>query len=404
NFFGNGMDDDFFDKFFGVPKGDIKQKSLGTGFIIEDGYILTNYHVIKDAEEIKVVLDNGNEFDAEVIGKDAKLDIGVIKIKSPKDLPFVQLGDSDVLEVGEWVVAIGNPFGFKHTVTAGILSGKERTIGTGPYDQYLQTDASINPGNSGGPLFNAKGEVVGINTAIIAGGQGIGFAIPINAAKDVLPDLKKEGRVIRGWLGLIIQKVTPSLAQSLGMEKDRGALVAEVVKDSPADKSGIKEGDIITKFNGKNIEEYDELTRFAAKARPGTEVEVIFIREGKEKKLKIKLGEYPEDEQSGEDTEKTKVELGMELRDITPEIARKLGFKETDGVLVVEITPNSPADKAEMRQGDVISEVNRKKVKDINDYRKYIKELKEGDVALLRIKRGNHSHYAAIELEKKKRR
>ena len=239
DFFG----EDFFEKFFGdMPKREYKQRSLGSGFIIDrEGYILTNNHVVERAQSIKVKLTDSKEYDATVIGKDPKTDIALIKINAKQDLPVATFGDSDKLEVGDWVVAIGNPFGLEHTVTQGIVSAKGRVIGAGPYDDFIQTDASINPGNSGGPLFNLKGEVVGINTAIVSGGQGIGFAIPINVVRDLLPQLKSKGKVVRGWLGVVIQKVTPEIAKSFGLKETEGALVSDVAEQSPADKGGHQE-------------------------------------------------------------------------------------------------------------------------------------------------------------------
>ena len=252
----------FFGASLSVPH---KQRSLGSGFIISDeGYILTNNHVVAGADEINVKLSDGREFKGVLKGSDEKLDLALVKITAKDHLPVAPLGDSDAIEVGEWVLAIGNPFGLSQTVTAGIVSAKGRVIGSGPYDDFIQTDASINPGNSGGPLFNAKGEVIGINTAIVAGGQGIGFAIPVNMAKSVITQLRETGKVTRGWLGVSVQPVTPDLAKSFGMKNDKGALVSEVMKDSPAEKAGFKVGDIILEFDGKAITDMHELPRLAA--------------------------------------------------------------------------------------------------------------------------------------------
>ncbi|OGQ40353.1 MAG: hypothetical protein A3A85_01165, partial [Deltaproteobacteria bacterium RIFCSPLOWO2_01_FULL_42_9] len=279
--------EDFFGdefKFFGEsPEREFKRQSLGSGFIInKEGYILTNNHVVENAEEIIVTLSDKKEkeYKAKVIGKDARLDVALIKVDANGDLPVANLGDSDKLEIGEWVMAIGNPFGLSHTVTAGIVSAKGRVIGAGPYDNFIQTDAAINPGNSGGPLFNLKGEVIGINTAIIAGGQGVGFATPINMAKDILLQLKEKGKVTRGWIGVSIQEVTPDLAQSFGLKDKQGALVSSVNKDEPADKGGIKAGDIIVEFDGKAITEVSDLPRTVATTAPGKTVKVKIIRDG----------------------------------------------------------------------------------------------------------------------------
>ncbi|MEJ2698685.1 MAG: Do family serine endopeptidase [Desulfuromonadales bacterium] len=267
-------DNDFFDQFFnrffqGQPTVPRKERSLGSGFIISpDGYILTNEHVVDGADEIKVRLDDGRSFTAVVKGQDQKLDIALLKIDAGGDLPVARLGDSDALQVGEWVMAIGNPFGLSETVTVGIVSAKGRVIGAGPYDNFIQTDASINPGNSGGPLFDSQGRVVGINSAIVSGGQGIGFAIPINAVKAILPQLKKTGHVVRGWLGVTIQPMTPQLAESFGLKEAKGALVSEVVKDSPAERAGIRRGDIIVSLQGKEVENVSDLPRLVA-AIPG---------------------------------------------------------------------------------------------------------------------------------------
>ena len=281
--------DEFFEKFFGGPlppgKQDRTLRSLGSGFIVsEEGYIITNNHVIEEADEIKVRLSDKEEFDATIIGRDAKTDIALIKIDPPKDLPFVKLGDSDELKVGEWVMAIGNPFGLSQTVTVGIVSAKWRKIGAGPYENFIQTDAAINQGNSGGPLFNIKGEVVGVNTAIFSttgGNIGIGFATPINLAKSVVNQLKEQGRVVRGWLGVIVQTVTPELAETFGLEEKKGALVADIDEEGPSAKAGIEKGDIILTFDGKEITQMDELPLIVAQTPVGKKVDLEIMRNGK---------------------------------------------------------------------------------------------------------------------------
>ncbi len=394
DFFG----DDFFDKFFNIPKGDLKQKSLGSGFIIDkDGYILTNNHVVKDAEDILVTLSDENEYNAKIVGKDEDMDVALLKIEAKEDLPIANLGDSDALQIGEWVVAIGNPFGLEHTVTAGIVSAKWRTIGQGPYNSFIQTDASINPGNSGGPLFNIKGEVVGINSAIVAEGQGIGFAIPVNMVKDVLEDLKTEGKIRRGWLGLMIQRVTPNLAKSFGLKENKGALVAEVVEGGPSEKAGIKRGDVIISFKDKEIREYTDLSRYAGLTRPGTKVKMELIRDSEKMEIMVKLGEFEESEK-GRLAAKEESELGMTLQDITPELAKHFDLSNTEGVLVTDVKQNSPAEKAGIQRGDVILEVNRKKIMNTKDFQKALKASKKGTVLLL-INRGEHLLYMAIESE-----
>jgi len=281
-----------FHKFFGEsPHEDFIKKSLGSGFIVnKEGYIITNNHVIEDAKNIKVKLYNNKEFDAKIIGRDKKTDIALIKIKERGNFPSVVLGNSEKLEIGEWVIAIGNPFGLEHTVTLGIVSGKDRVIGSGPYDDFIQTDASINPGNSGGPLFNLKGEVVGINTAIIAGGKGIGFAIPINIAKKLIVQLKERGKVIRGYLGVMIQELTPELARSFKFKDSRGALISEVIKGSPAYKAGLKRGDIIIKYDGKKVNNYRDLPKMVALTEVGKKVDIEVIREGRRMRFRVKIG------------------------------------------------------------------------------------------------------------------
>ena len=286
HFFGNphGRQNPFEDFFGSGPGGDnpsegFQQKSLGSGFIIDrEGYIVTNNHVVENADEIKVKLANGKEFNAKVIGRDPKTDLALIKITGSGDLQPLKMGDSDALKVGSWVVAVGSPFGLEQTVTAGIVSAKGRTIGAGPYDNFIQTDASINPGNSGGPLINTKGEVVGINTAIVASGQGIGFAIPANMAKEVMPQLKDKGKVTRGWIGVGIQEVTPELAKSFDLKDKKGALVSQVFKDGPADKAGIEQGDVILEFDGKVIAESKDLPRIVAANPVGKTVQVKLSR------------------------------------------------------------------------------------------------------------------------------
>ncbi|MGA1868627.1 MAG: DegQ family serine endoprotease [bacterium] len=393
DFFG----DDLFEKFFEFPKQH-KQSSLGSGFIIdEEGYILTNYHVVKDADDIKVTTSTENEYEAKVIGSDEDMDIALLKIKAKENLPIVEMGDSDALQIGEWVVAIGNPFGLEHTVTAGIVSAKWRPIGQGPYNSFIQTDASINPGNSGGPLLNIEGKVVGINTAIIMGGDGIGFAIPINMVQSVLSDLKEEGKIRRGWLGLMIQKVTPDIASSFDIKENKGALVAEVEEDSPADKVDIKRGDIITKFNNKEIKEYTDLSRYAGLTKPGTSVELEFIRDGKRKTVKVKLGEFPK-EGTRSKTSSTQEQLfGMTVQDITPELAAHFNFSETEGVMVNDVESGSNADEAGIKRGDVILEVNREKTSSVKEFRKAIKSGKSKDTVLFLIGRDDRIIFIAVK-------
>jgi serine protease Do len=285
---------DFFRRFFGdIPDRELRQQSLGSGFLIDaKGHIITNNHVVAHAEEIVIRLADGREFKANVIGRDPRTDIAIIKI-SPrvKDLPFIALGDSDKMRVGDWVLAIGNPFGLEHTVTKGIISATGRVIGAGPHDDFLQTDAPINPGNSGGPLINLRGEVIGINTAIIPVGQGIGFAIPSNMANTIIKQLKDKGRVIRGWIGVSIQTVTPEIMKHLNLKEPKGALIVEVIPRSPADRAGIKRGDVVVMFDGRKIERAGDLTRFVAETPVGKLVDVQVIRDRREINLKITVAE-----------------------------------------------------------------------------------------------------------------
>jgi serine protease Do len=389
-----GQDDpfsDMFERFFGdrIPR-ESRQTSLGSGFIIDkDGFILTNNHVVERTDEIKVMLANGTEYDAEIIGRDPKTDLALIRIEAEEDLKPLPMGDSEELEVGDWVLAIGNPFAFNHTVTAGIVSAKYRNLGAGAYDNFIQTDASINPGNSGGPLLNTRGEVVGINSAIVSqsgGSIGIGFAIPINMAKDLLPQLKK-GKVIRGWLGVMIQGITPELKESFELKKEEGALVSEVTPGGPADEAGIKEGDVIVTFDGKKIEEMNDLPMIVASTPVGKIVTVEVIREGKKKRIEVKIAELDEGIEEGETQEEEKRDLGMTVDEITPSVARQLGLSDERGVVVVRVESDSPAEKAGIARGDVIREINREPVNDVETYKEKIRQHKKGDVILFRIKK-----------------
>ncbi len=363
---------DFFNRYFGDTPRTFESQSLGSGFIIsQDGYVLTNNHVVENATEITVILHNEKTYSAKVIGTDPKTDLALIKIDA-KGLPTVKLGDSDKLQVGEWVMAIGNPFGLAETVTAGIVSAKGRVIGSGPYDDFIQTDASINPGNSGGPLFNIRGEVVGINTAIIEQGQGLGFAIPINIARDLLSQLKK-GEVVRGWLGVVIQEVTPELAQSFGLKEPTGALVSDIEVGSPAEKAGIRKGDIILKFNGKEITKVKELPAIVAMTPVGETVTVTILRDGKTRDVTLKVGKMPGEGMIGgtppiKPGPGVKSELGLAVEAITPTIAQYLGLPDTDGVIVTAVESGSFAERAGVMKGDVIRELNRKKIRNLAEF------------------------------------
>jgi serine protease Do len=388
-----GPDDpfrEFFERFFGdrAPK-DFKQRSLGTGFIIDkEGFILTNNHVVEGTDEITVTLADKREFAAKIIGRDPKTDLALIRIESDQVLSALPLGDSDKLEVGDWVMAIGNPYGLGHTVTAGIVSAKYRQIGAGAYDNFIQTDASINPGNSGGPLLNTAGEVIGVNTAIFSqsgGSIGIGFATPINMAKDLLPQLKK-GKVVRGWLGVVIQNVTPELKDKLKLSTERGALVADVVSGGPAEKAGIERGDVIVRFDDKDISESDDLPYVVAATPVGKTVMVEVIRKGQRESIQVEIGELEEEEKPQVASE-ARPNLGLTVREITPELARNFGLSETSGVVIVQVQANSPAQEAGLAPGDMILEIDQVEVKDLEQFNKMTEGYKAGDTILFLIKR-----------------
>ncbi|OGR36914.1 MAG: peptidase [Desulfuromonadales bacterium GWD2_61_12] len=393
--------DDFFNRFFqGQPQPPLKERSLGSGFIISrDGYILTNDHVVNDADEIKVKLADGRSFTATIKGRDAKLDLALLKIENKIDLPVARLGDSDTLEVGEWVMAIGNPFGLAQTVTAGIVSAKGRVIGAGPYDDFIQTDASINPGNSGGPLFNLAGEVIGINSAIIAGGQGIGFAIPINTAKNIVPQLKDAGHVTRGWLGVNIQLVSDELAASFALKEVKGALVSAVEKGSPADQAGIRRGDIILSFDRHEISHFTDLPRLVAATPVGRQVVASLFRDGKTVEVKIivaQLAEGPKSEASkGEFREK----LGMTLADSDSEAARRHGLQPGPGVIVISVDGDGPAAAANLRPGDRILEAGGETVTDAAAFLTLIHRQEKATVLRLLIERGENIFYTTLALD-----
>ncbi len=399
--FGSDPFEDFFERFFEeMPQRTHKERSLGSGFIIsDDGYILTNNHVVAGANEIKVKLADGREFVGEIKGSDEKLDLALVKIAASEKLPAASLGDSDDIKVGEWAMAIGNPFGLAETVTAGIISAKGRVIGSGPYDDFIQTDASINPGNSGGPLFNARGEVIGINTAIVAGGQGIGFAIPVNMAKSIIPQLRDTGRVTRGWLGVSIQPLTPELAQSFGLSDAKsGALVADVVKESPADKGGVKAGDIILEFDGKQVHEMNELPRLVAATTAGRKVPLKVLRDGKKLELTVLIERLKDGAVVGSQSHGADL-LGITVRELTKELASQLGVPEVKGVIVAEVKEGSSAEEAGIVKGDIVREVDGLKVATVADFEKALAAHKKGALMRLLLRRGELSLYVAMKVE-----
>lgn len=399
--FGQQNPFDQFRRFFGQIPHEYKQHGLGSGVIVSpDGYILTNYHVAGHADEIHVRLLDKREFTAKVVGKDPKTDLALIKIDTKQPLPVAALGDSNSAQVGDWVVAIGSPFGFNSTVTAGIISAKGRALG-GNYDDFIQTDASINPGNSGGPLFNTSGQVIGINTAIYSStgsNAGIGFAIPIDIAKQVMEQLKTHGKVVRGWLGVEIQEVTPDLAQSFNLPKPEGALVANVEKEGPALKAGIERGDIIVKFNGTPVQDEHQLPELVAQTPIGETVPVEVIRNGKHITIQVKVAELKETQIASAKSEEPGSNWGLQVQSITPEIANQLNLNSNKGVVVRGVSPDSPAADAGIQQGDVLLEINHQKINSVDDFLSAAKQAKKDkSSALLLVQRGNATMYTVIK-------
>lgn len=396
--------EEFFRPYYGDDKsGRVVPRGQGSGFIIhESGLVLTNNHVIDKADRIQVKLTDGREFPAKVVGRDPKTDVALLRLEDASDLPTVFLGDSDRADVGDWVVAIGNPFGLSHSVSVGIVSAKERFIGAGPYDDFIQTDAAINPGNSGGPLFNASGEVIGINTAIVAQGQGIGFAVPINLVKALVPQLEETGTVARGWLGVAIQDVTPEIAKSLGLgDRTRGALVADVVQGSPAEKAGLQHGDLVVSVDGKEIGTYGQLSRTIALLPPGKTIQLGIVRDGKEKSLAVSVA--ARDDRGnvlparGERTPgQADGTLGITVGEIDAEIAKARKLRAGSGVIVQSVDGDSPASRAGLLAGDVILEVNRRPIRGLADYRDAVSAVSRGEMLLLRLQRGESAIYVAV--------
>jgi serine protease Do len=397
--------DPFFRRFFGEPFGhnqpqERKSGGLASGVIVSpDGYIITNYHVVKDADEIKVTLSDRKEFTGKVIGSDPKTDIAVVKIAA-KDLPTVPWGNSDALEVGDVVLAVGNPFGLNQTVTMGIVSATGReNVGIADYEDFIQTDAAINPGNSGGALVNAKGQLVGINTAIYStsgGYMGIGFSIPSNMVKTIMTSLMKTGKVVRGWLGVSIQKITPDLASQFDLKGENGAIVSDVVENSPADKAGMKRGDVIEEYDGRKTDDPNQLRNMVASSVPGEEHSVTVLRDGKELTLKVTIGELPADIQQYAAGEYRNVLKGINVQDITPEIAKQLGVPaRIKGVVISDVAEDSPA-AGVLAQGDVIQQVNRKNVGSVKEYQEIASKIKPDETVLLLVYRGGSSLYVTL--------
>jgi len=405
NPFGNNFFDDFFNRFLDeVPQQrPRREQSLGTGFIISaDGYILTNNHVVNGADEVMVKLSDGRELKGEIKGLDEKIDLALIKISDKENLPFAELGDSDTLEVGEWVMAIGNPFGLSHTVTAGIVSAKGRVIGSGPYDDYIQTDASINPGNSGGPLFSAHGKVVGINTAIIAGGGGgIGFAIPVSMAKGVVSQLRDSGKVTRGYLGVRFQPLTADLAKSFGLDSEKGALIASVEKDTPAERAGLKAGDVILEYDGKPINEGNELPRYVAATPIDKKVKLSVFRDGKKQEVFLVVGKLKDgnsDEVSANSNESEKI--GITVEELNKQTADRLGIRDSKGLVISSVKPGSSAEDAGVTPGSIIIEINGQRPETVAAFNAITAELIKDDLVRLLLKRPDNSvHYVALKAE-----
>jgi serine protease Do len=390
--------EEFFGRFFG-PNGpqarERRVQGAGSGVIISrDGYVLTNNHVVEGAREVRVTLDDGRELEAEIVGLDPKTDLAVLKIEDGGDLPGAAMGDSDGLRVGDYVVAVGNPFGLGHTVTSGIVSAKDRVIGAGPYDDFIQTDASINPGNSGGPLFNMKGEVVGINTAIVARGQGIGFAIPVKTAKALIPQLVAHGEVTRGYIGVHIQPVTQELADAMRLDDRKGALVADVLSGGPADEAGVERGDVIVSFNGEAVDKSHDLPALVAAAPVGEKASLAVLRDGEARELTVEVGELETKTAAAKGADREDdARWGLRLQDLTPQIARQLGVEAGGGAVVADVEPGSPAQRASLRRGDVILEVDREPVASADEAKQAV-EGKES--VLLLVQRKDVKQFVAM--------
>jgi serine protease Do len=399
--------EDFFKRFFGGENQKETVHSLGSGVIVsQDGYILTNNHVVQGASKLTVSLNDKKKYDAKVIGTDPQTDVAVIKIDA-NNLPTATLGNSDNVKIGQWVIAVGNPFRLMHTVTAGIISAKGRSsVGLADYEDFMQTDAAINPGNSGGALTDLDGNVIGINTAISTpsgGNVGIGFAIPINMAKKVMDELIKNGSISRGYLALVPQDITDDLAKALNLKDTKGVLVGDVMKDGPADKAGIKTGDVIISVNNKKVENSTQLRNMIAEIKPGSEVNIKILRNNESKDIEVKIGERPNDIAQNKIENNSKEnfssdKLGFTVQNLTSDISKNLGYKGEKGVLVTSVKPGSAADDAGIQVNDLIKEVNRTKVGSVDQFEKEISKLSKGDTIAFLIQRGKTSFYIALEI------
>ncbi len=406
------FDEEFFRRFFDQPMPDNQFRNQprqrrvqgqGSGFIISrDGYILTNNHVVGDADEVTVHLQDGRELKARQVGSDARSDVAVIKVEAGEDLPVLELGDSDQLEVGEWVLAIGSPFGLSHTLTAGIVSAKGRSsVGITDYENFIQTDAAINPGNSGGPLVDLNGKAVGMNTAIFSrsgGYMGIGFAIPINMVRNIMDQLIDSGRVTRGFLGILIQDLTQELAESFGLENRRGVLIANVTEGSPAEAGGLRQGDVVTEFDGHEVVEVGSFRNRVSMVTPGSVVEMTVMRDGESVDLKITVGTLPDEDATAMSSEEETVpDLGFSVQALTPELAERLELEDDRGVVVNSVDNDSPAFQAGLRPGMVIAEVNREAVEDVAAFNAAIRDSAEDSSVLLLVKDQRGSRYIALK-------
>jgi len=401
---------DFFRDFFSPPESPGSQKkwkeqSFGSGVIVSpDGYIITNYHVVADADRLSVTLYDRRVFDGTVVGTDPKTDIAVVRI-SAEGIPGIAWGDSDKLQVGEFVLAIGDPFGLSHTVTMGIISAVGRAnVGIADYEDFIQTDAAINPGNSGGPLVDSSGELIGINTAIFSrsgGYQGIGFAVPSNMARLIMEQLIKEGKVVRGWLGVTIQELTPELARKFGLGKPGGALVSESLRGGPAESSGIRGGDIVLEYGGREVGGSSEMKNMVSRSRPGTKVPVKLWRDGETLRLMVLVGEPPREEEKAAPGRPLNAGMdafyGLSVIALTNDIARQLGLaSDVRGVVVVGVKDGSPADDAGLKRGDVILEIDRRKILDLRDFREASSEARAEDAVLMYINRGGRKFFLTV--------
>jgi serine protease Do len=394
--------EEFFRRFFGdVPEREQQLRSLGSGVIVDaSGIALTNAHVVERATDIEVVTADGKKHKAKLVGVDRRTDLAVLRLQGSGPFPAAPMGDSDRIRVGDWVLAIGSPFGLQQTVTAGIISAKGRSIGQGgPFDDFLQTDAAINPGNSGGPLVNMAGEVVGINSAILSrsgGNVGIGFAIPANMARRIYTELVAKGKITRGWLGVSIQPLTPELAKGFGLKEPKGVLLSDVIADSPAEKAGLQAGDIITDFDGKKVDNPGDLQKVVTNTTPGKGVPLTLWRDKVSKTVEIRIGETPDENVALRSNKPGRSLLGLDVRPITPEIARQLNLRSPEGVVVVRVDEDGPAAEAGLQRGDVIREVNRQRVRTIQEYERLTKDLKEGDRITVLLQRGAQALYVAF--------